>query len=97
MLNDLVLFSGDRADNDRLYAQIEQVRNLVRDGLASCASIHVETMGEDQPDLFNVVAHLNIIHQTMMLRCYSIFWSERKRFNCLRDGESCRHETRDIV
>ena len=54
MLDHFVLFPGDCADNNRFYAQIEQVRNLVRDGLACCAAIHVEAVGKYQPDLFIV-------------------------------------------
>src|SRR5665647_361536 len=58
MLDDFILFTGDRADNDRIYAQVEQVRYLVGDGLAGRAPVHVEAVGKHQPDLFTAVVHV---------------------------------------
>jgi len=44
MLNHYIFFSCNCAYNDRLYAKVEHVWNFVCDGLASCATIHIEAV-----------------------------------------------------
>ena len=57
MFYHLILCSSDCTYHNWLYAQIEQMRNLVGNGLACCAPIHVEAMREHQPNLSIVVTH----------------------------------------
>lgn len=51
MFYHFILFSGDCADHNWLYALIEQVRDFVRDGLAGRAPVHVKAVGQYQPNL----------------------------------------------
>ncbi len=57
MLDHLVFFARNCADDNGLNTKLEQVRDFVGDGLACGAAIHIEAVRKNQPDLFAAIAH----------------------------------------